>query len=272
MVLLVGVAAYRTVLAGCPNFDGKIDIACLFIPTHMDIGVHLLSYVFMGIILLFTSVGLVLWHQQRIKTARLIRNLQVLNSQNSKLEPLLLQFGLKDKVNLLDFEDALCFCAGFISPHIYLSRAVVDRLTTEELEALLLHEKHHLENCDPLKALLGRLIASALFFIPFLQDILTYYLIKKEIAADQEVIRKQGHHRGIAGALDKLLQDNLILPKIVWAGGGAGALEYRIASLLDSAPRELHPLSLRHTIISIIVIIILLTTIIAPLPGSHPIN
>ena len=36
----------------------------------------------------------------------------------------------------------------------------------------MLHEKHHLENHDPIKILLGRLVVSALFCIPALRDVL----------------------------------------------------------------------------------------------------
>ena len=48
LALLLGIAAYRAILAGCPDGGGKIDLACFFWPTHTDIGVHLLSYAFMG--------------------------------------------------------------------------------------------------------------------------------------------------------------------------------------------------------------------------------
>ena len=61
LALLLGVAAYRAILSGCPYDGGKIDLACLFLPTHTDIGVHLLSYAFIGTILLGAFSGLVLW-------------------------------------------------------------------------------------------------------------------------------------------------------------------------------------------------------------------
>ena len=272
LALLLGAAAYRAILAGCPDSAVKIDLTCLFLPTHTDLGIHLLSYAFIGTILLGASFWLVLWHRQRTGMALFTRNLVVLRASDSELELLTLRLGLKDKVSLLDSEVPLCFCAGFISPHIYLSRGMIDRLTTEQLEALLLHEKHHLENYDPLKTLLGRLVASALFFIPVLPDIFKRYLIEKEIAADQKAIRQQGHYRGIAGALNKLLREHSTVPAKGWAVGGAEALEYRIDNLLGRPPQDIHHIPLRHIITSFLITTVFVVTILVPLPGSHPLN
>ncbi len=144
LALLLGVAAYRAILSGCPDGGGKIDLACLFLPTHTDIGVHLLSYAFMGTILLGTFSGLVLWRRQWTKMRLLTRKLAQLRVPDSELKALTRCLDLKDKVHLLDSEVPLCFCAGFISPRIYVSRGMVEKLVPQELEALLLHEKHHL--------------------------------------------------------------------------------------------------------------------------------
>ncbi len=60
LTLLPGVATYRAILAGCPGNHNMSTLACFFLPTHTDIGVHLLSYTFMGTILLGAFSGLVL--------------------------------------------------------------------------------------------------------------------------------------------------------------------------------------------------------------------
>jgi beta-lactamase regulating signal transducer with metallopeptidase domain len=136
------------------------------------------------------------------------------------------------------------------------------------LEALLLHEKYHVENRDPLKILLGRIVTSALFFVPVLKAIFRRYLIEKEVAADQCAIKYQGHSRGIAGALYKMSVKKFM---VVHAAANAGdALEYRIDYLVK------HPLPNKPAIpklylaISSLIIALLIFTILAPLPTHLP--
>ncbi len=270
LALLLGVAAYRAILAGCPDGGGKIDLACFFLPTHTDIGVHLLSYAFIGTILLGAFSGLVLWRRQWTKMRRLTGKLAQLRVPDSELKALTRCLGLKDKVHLLDSEVPLCFCAGFISPRIYISRGMVKKLVPQELEALLIHEKRHLENYDPLKILLGRLVAVALFFIPVLRDILKHYLIDKEIAADRSAIQYQGHYRGIAGVLEKLLQEHSAIPAEGLVAGGAEALSYRIDSLMEHTSQRGLRIPIPHLVTSFLITALILATIVAPLSGSHP--
>ncbi len=270
LALLLGVAVYRATLAGCPGGWDKSGFACLFLPTHTDIGIHLLSYAFMGTIILGTASGLVLWRRQLVKTHTLSKSLALLHASDSELRPLTHRLGLKDKVHLLDSEAPLCFCAGFVSPRIYLSRRIVEKLTPKELEALLLHEKHHLENRAPLKILVGKLVVSTLFFIPALQDILKHYLIEMEIAADRSAIQYQGHRRGIAGALEKIIQECASTPVQGLTIGGTDALTYRIDHLMGRAPQRLYHIPHYRLAPSFLITALTLATILAPLSGSHP--
>ena len=270
LALLLGIATYQAILSGCPDDGGKIDLACLFLPTHTDIGVHLLSYAFIGTILLGAFSGLVLWRRQWMKMRRLTRKLVQLRAPDSELKALTRCLGLKDKVHLLNSKVPLCFCAGFISPRIYISRGMVEKLVPQELEALLIHEKRHLENYDPLKILLGRLVTAALFFIPVLRDILEHYLIDKEIAADRSAIQYQGHCRGIAGALEKLLQEHSTIPAEGLVVGGAEALSYRIDHLMGHTSQRGFRIPIPHFATSFLITALILASIVAPLSGSHP--
>ena len=67
LAVLLGVATYRTVLTGCPESHNMNILACLFLPTHTDLSIHLLSYVFIGTILLGVFSGSVLWCRQWTK-------------------------------------------------------------------------------------------------------------------------------------------------------------------------------------------------------------
>jgi beta-lactamase regulating signal transducer with metallopeptidase domain len=139
------------------------------------------------------------------------------------------------------------------------------RLTPEQLEALVLHEKYHMVNCDPLRILIGRLVVSALFFIPTLKDVFKRYLIEKEVAADQSAVFYQGHSHGIAGSLYKMLRETPLAAGRSMAYAGE-ALNYRIDHLTgyDSPNKpSIPPLNLA---MSLFIIAFLIFTILAPLP------
>ncbi len=272
LALLLGVAVFRTVLASCPEGWATGGFACLFLPTHTDLGTHLLSYTFVGTIVLGASAGLLLWRRQWNKVHSLTTDLTLLRAPEEELSPLVYRLGLEGKICVVNSEALLCFCAGFISPRVYVSRGTIAKLTPEELEALLLHEKHHLSNRVPLKILAGRCIASILFFIPLLQDLLQRYLIEAEIAADRSAIWHQGHRRGIAGALEKLLLQYPASPIPGSAVGAADALPHRIDHLTGRTAGYVYPIPIPRIVTSLVVAALILATIFVPLPSSHPIS
>ena len=128
---------------------------------------------------------------------------------------------------------------------------MVDLLASDELEALLLHEKCHLKNHDPLKILLGRLTASALFFIPILKDLPKRYLIRKEIAADQSAILYRGSRRGIISALRKLLEGQSCLGAKGFGVSGTEALKYRIDYLRQRRSND--KIGISHIFVSLMI-------------------
>lgn len=268
LVSLLGAAAVHAALAGCAERWTVRELTCLFVPDSGDIGIHLLSYAIAGMVLLGAFSAVMLGRRQWVELRLLIRNLTLLHAPHKGLEPLLRRLGLEDRVCLLDSEDSLCFCAGFASPRIYVSRGLVEKLTPQELEAMLLHEKHHFRNYDPLRVLSARLLVAALFFIPVLKDMLKRYLLEKEVAADRSAIRYQGHSRGLAGALQKLIQER---KPVTVAVGGTEAIEYRIEHLTGHSPQHLYRTPLTGYVTSSLVAGLLLATILVPLSGSRPV-
>jgi hypothetical protein len=92
---------------------------------------------------------------------------------------------------------------GFWKPIVIFPIALVNQLSTAETEALILHELHHIKNCDFLFLRLATLIQNLFFFNPFI------YLIKKNTEADMElscdhaVLLKQKDMISYAVALQK---------------------------------------------------------------------
>lgn len=93
------------------------------------------------------------------------------------------------------------FCAGYLRPRIYVSDGALDVLAPAELRAVLAHERHHAVRRDPLRALVGRVLANALFFLPALRRSSERYDAVAELAADEAAVRDTGDRRGLAAAL-----------------------------------------------------------------------
>ena len=82
----------------------------------------------------------------------------------------------------------LAFCAGLLHPRVYVSTGAVQRLSEDELAAVVEHEAHHARRRDPLRILIARAIgeAYALTALPRREQALA------ELAADAAAVRRRG--------------------------------------------------------------------------------
>jgi hypothetical protein len=87
-------------------------------------------------------------------------------------------------VLVVDAATPWAFCAGWLRPRVYVSAAVLERLSDRELCALLAHEKHHGALRDPLRLAVSRVLSQALFFLPVLRPLHDRYADVAELTAD----------------------------------------------------------------------------------------
>jgi hypothetical protein len=104
---------------------------------------------------------------------------------------------------LIDATEPHAFCAGYVRPAVFVSRGVIERLTREELRAVVSHEVHHADRRDPLRLLLARALADALFFLPVLRRSSERYAALGELAADEAAVRRIEGSGPLASALLK---------------------------------------------------------------------
>jgi Zn-dependent protease with chaperone function len=113
--------------------------------------------------------------------------------------------GLDGRVVFVDLAEPFSFAYGIFTPRVVVSRGLAERAFHRELHAVLAHERYHVRNLDPLKAMLARALVAALFFLPALDPLRVRYLAACELAADREAVRVCG--RGpLAGALLKVVR------------------------------------------------------------------
>jgi hypothetical protein len=127
-----------------------------------------------------------------------------------------------------------------LAPRICLSSGLAALLADDELLAVLRHEAHHLRHRDPVKILVGRSVASGLFFLPLAGALRNGYLAAKELCADADATAAGGE-LPLARALCKLLQaDRPSWPAGVLAVGALSPTEARLQQLID--PQVIRPI------------------------------
>jgi len=146
------------------------------------------------------------------------------------------QLGLAGRVDLVEAAAPLAFCYGYLKSRVMLSRGLVELLSADELAALLIHEREHMHQWDPLKVAVGRLLTSSVFFVPFIRVLYQRYLVEKELAADAAAIVTQGSAADLSSALAALLDSAAGLTPD-GAVGSDEALDVRIDALLGEPIR-----------------------------------
>lgn len=154
------------------------------------------------------SLGLVTLFRQLVATAVLIRGLVARKIElPSSVVIAASGLDLDGRIDVVADDRPFSFCYWFLRPRICLSTALVERLDSDELRAVLYHERYHLRKRDPLRQIVARYFAAGLYVVPVVDELLAFHTLQKEIEADQEAVRASGDVRSLASALYKLLPD-----------------------------------------------------------------
>lgn len=248
--LVFGLAVASPLLAG-QLLSGSIQpaespdrgalLACLFVPTPADWQAHLLSYTLAGMLSLGIALGVYALLRQWYRTRRTVRaflRFSVGHQRRKSIAAVALQSlptSVHARVDIVDVEQAVAFCYGWRRPRICISTGALRGLHPHEVEALVLHEYHHLLSRDPLKTSISRVFASTFFFIPVVRALQEQYMLAKELEADQFALRVQSSDRPLLGALYKMLLKQAGTCKTDGLGvaGASEAINFRLDYLLD---------------------------------------
>ncbi len=160
--------------------------------------------------------------------------------------------GLGGRVVLLDAPERFSFAYGVLTPRVALSRGLLEGVSDDELRAVLEHERYHVCNLDPLKAILVQALSAAFFFLPALDSLRARYLAGRELAADRRAVTACGR-RPLAGALLKVVRgpDWSELEGVA-AIGGPELLDVRVAQLETGIQPKLAALSITRATVSLV--------------------
>jgi hypothetical protein len=163
------------------------------------------------VVLLLATCGIALGlgslFRQLLTTLSLIRSLVARRVVTPRrVARLARDLQLAGRIDVVSDARPFSFCYWFRDPRICLSTSLVERLDTDELRAVLIHERYHLRHRDPLRVVIARYFAAGLYVVPVVDELATFYALQKEIAADDDAVRHVGV-APLAGALYKLLPD-----------------------------------------------------------------
>lgn len=151
------------------------------------------------------ALGLGSLFRQLLTTASLIRSLVARRvATPRRVLTLAHELGLDGRIDVVADDHPFSFCYWFRRPRVCVSTALVHRLSTDELRAVLIHERYHLRHRDPLRVVIARYFAAGLYVVPVVDELAAFYALQKEIAADEDAVRRVGV-APLARALYKLL-------------------------------------------------------------------
>lgn len=185
--------------------------------------------------------GLLVLGSQLRSTRRLVRRMRSLASRPpGRVAGMVRRMGIGDRLTYVLDPAPYAFCYGFLSPRICLSSGMARTLTSRELRAVLLHEACHLRRRDPLKVLISRVVAGALFLLPVAAELRDRYLLEKELTADAEVVERLSPP-ALATAILKLCRSSASRPLSDLAAAAVGpfnAMGERIRQLTGPGRRR----------------------------------
>lgn len=187
------------------------------------------------------------------------------------LPPIVARVGLQGRVLLIDTPERFSFTYGMLTPHVVVSRGLLEGASHEELRAVLEHERYHVCNLDPLKVMLVQTIVSTFFFLPALRTLRARYIAGRELAADRWAMGACGS-RPVASALLKVIGgpawDEVVLAAPAMAQ--PGLLDIRVGQLESGREPKLLAQSLACTAISLATATSLVLTLLIGAAGGGP--
>jgi beta-lactamase regulating signal transducer with metallopeptidase domain len=215
------------------------------------------------------GLGLTSLFRQLLATLSLIRTLLSRRvTVSRRVAGLAAPLELAGRIDIVRDPRPFSFCYWFRRPRICLSTGLIKRLDDAELRAVLLHERYHLRQRDPLRLVIARYFAAGLYVVPVVEELVEYYTVQKEVAADQAAVRAMGGVRELASALFKVLPDaddvdlGLLVPV-----GSLSVTEARIEQLVDG---RAVPLALSRVSVALSGGALAAAAVLAFADGLHP--
>lgn len=186
-----------------------------------------------------------------------------------KIRKLLLKHSIQQhEIMIVRFDQPFAYTIGILSSKIVLSSALVRKLSTLELEAVILHERHHQRQSHTLLFFIGEIVNSILFLLPIFDDIFISMKLKLEIEADKTVTAYQKTTRHLLTSLQVITSSPVTK---YYPGFATYRLEDRVGLLADRMPQS-RPFSIRKISVSVLVVLASFAIIQMPVAADTTFN
>lgn len=130
---------------------------------------------------------------------------------------------------------------GWLKPMILIPLAAINNLSTQQVEAIILHELAHIKRNDYLKNFINQIILAIMYFNPFIRALIKIQNLEREKSADDWVVRFEYDKTLYATALYSIAssQSGIESELIIAASGKNSELLHRIEFLLGTKRKNL---------------------------------
>jgi hypothetical protein len=179
-VVIAGMAAFHTIHLAWPTARSLYRQCTDFLMGFSPLAMAVLFVA--GLVIAITFLGIRSVVRQASAAAKLRQGLHVIDQT---------EFAAR-QFNLIEDDLPQAFCLGYLRPQLFMSTGALELLSFAELRAVAAHEAHHAARRDPLRLLIGRAAAEALFFLRPLRRMVKRYSELTELAADESAMRDVG--------------------------------------------------------------------------------
>lgn len=166
---------------------------------------RILAWFSIGLFFVSSLVSLVLFGRGAMLSRRLVNGFRLLRVQVPEaIQQVVTEVGLADRFWLVRYPQRVALTVGLRRPLVVLSEEVTAGLSADELRAILLHEKAHLQQRDPLRRLLWSSLVSGFRIMPGFAAAADAAQACWELQADRYAIEQMGSTDALADALLKM--------------------------------------------------------------------
>src|SRR6185437_8103750 len=122
---------------------------------------------------------------------------------------------------------------GIFRPVLLLPAGLAERLSAEQLEAVLAHERYHIRRRDNLWSALHMVVETLFWFHPLVWWIGARMVAERERACDEAVLGEGSDPAAYAGAVLEVCRHFVAVPDGCAAGISGGSLTRRIRSVME---------------------------------------
>jgi Zn-dependent protease with chaperone function len=145
------------------------------------------------------------WLRQTVLDYRLRRLGRSAVPYSARVQRVIDNVGLTERVTVIEGNALIACTSGLLRGNVVISSGLLDQLTLPQLEAVLRHERSHVDSADPFLYMLMSAVRRMFFYAPVVASGLDWLAARRELAADACAIRQCGV-RPLAGALHVTLR------------------------------------------------------------------